>query len=342
MKQSCGVIVSLDSNGQALIHPGLLRKDDEAAIRAAHEGRTDSAASHDQPEGTREPEAAYSAALMQSLTTVKTAAIAAELARQPRIALATIVYTMILQEFSFELESYKWHSSLQLSMTHTDLREAEDSTPGKVLSEMRQSLRAQLPAGAELWKWCLGRSEETLLSFLAFVTAKSVNAIQIKGQSDHALRLAHANALAQSLNTNMNCWFVPTAENFFNRISKPQIADALAAVGKPANTAKLNLKKAQLAAAAESEVAGTGWLPEPRSHPGGDHRMTIKAQTSEGPPSLVFFRSAEEERRIFFLLCDYLSRRAPPRIRRLISLELQNLAGDDREPAICAYSQPPQ
>jgi ParB family chromosome partitioning protein len=70
----------------------------------------------------------------------------------------------------------------------------------------------------------------------------------------------------------MNRWFVPTAENFFNRISKPQIADALAAAGKPADTAKLNLKKAQLAAAAESEVAGTGWLPEP---------VRIPAETTE-------------------------------------------------------------
>ena len=263
VKQSCGVIVSLDSNGQARIHPGLLRKDDEAAIRATHEDRTDGEASNDQPEGTLEPGAGYSAALIQSLTTVKTAAIAAELAQQPRLALATVVYTMILQEFGFELDSYKWHSSLQLSMTHTDLREAEDSAPGKALSELRQCLRTQLPAGAELWKWCLGRSEETLLSFLAFVTAKSVNAIQIKGQSDHALRLAHADGLAQALHINMNRWFMPTAENFFNRISKPQIADALAAAGKPADTAKLNLKKAQLSAAAESEVAGTGWLPEP-------------------------------------------------------------------------------
>ncbi len=263
VKQSCGVIVSLDQDGKARIHPGLLRKEDEAVIRSAREDHTDGDTPKDQAEGLPVPETGYSAALIQSLTTVKTAAIAAELARQPHIALATIVYTVILQEFSFELESYKWHSSLQLSMTHTDLREAEESTPGKVLSELRQSLRTQLPAGAELWKWCLVQSEETLLSYLAFVTAKSVNAIQIKGQSDHALRLAHADTLAQSLNINMNRWFVPTAENFFNRISKPQIAEALAAAGKPADAPKLSLKKAQLAAAAESEVAGTGWLPEP-------------------------------------------------------------------------------
>ena len=67
--------------------------------------------------------------------------------------------------------------------------------------------------------------------------------------------------------------------------------------------------------------------------------MTCNAETSEGTPSLVFFRSAEEESRIFCLLYDYLNRRASPRIRPLLSMELQNLAGDDREPAIRAYPQ---
>jgi hypothetical protein len=67
--------------------------------------------------------------------------------------------------------------------------------------------------------------------------------------------------------------------------------------------------------------------------------MTGKAETSEGTPSLVFFRSAEEESRIFFLLYEYLSRRAPPSIRPLLSMELQNLAGDDWELATFADPQ---
>lgn len=170
---------------------------------------------------------------------------------------------MILQEFRFELDSYKWHSCLQLSSTHTDLREAEESLPGKALSELRQSLRMQLPSGAELWPWCLAQSQETLLSFLAFSAATAINAIQIKRLSGDALRLAHANTLGTALQIDMTRWFAPTSENFFGRISKPQIAGALAEAGKPADTGKLNLKKAQLAAAAETEVAGTGWLPEP-------------------------------------------------------------------------------
>ncbi len=267
LKQICGVIVAIDSNGKVRLHQGLLRKEDEAATRAdiQAEDRASIEAGTSGGDAAESSDAAtgYSAALIQSLTTTKTAAIAAELANQPRIALATVVYTMILQEFRFELDSYKWHSCLQLSATHTDLREAEESLPGKALSELRQSLRMQLPSGAELWNWCLAQSEATLLSFLAFSAATAINAIQIKGQSDAALRLAHADTLGKALNVDMNRWFAPTAENFFGRISKPQIADALAAAGKPADTGKLNLKKAQFAAAAETEVAGTGWLPEP-------------------------------------------------------------------------------
>jgi hypothetical protein len=67
--------------------------------------------------------------------------------------------------------------------------------------------------------------------------------------------------------------------------------------------------------------------------------MTRKAETSEGTPSLVFFRSAEEERRIFFLLFDYVNSHAAPSIRPLLSVELQNLAGDDRDSQTRACAQ---
>ena len=69
--------------------------------------------------------------------------------------------------------------------------------------------------------------------------------------------------------------------------------------------------------------------------------MTGKSETSEATPSLVFFRSAEEERRIFCLLHDYLSRRGKPHIRSVLSLELRNLADNDRERALCSPAQRP-
>ena len=263
-KQTAGVVLSLDENGQIQLHQGLMRKEDEAALRSQVQAQQIHAGDADTSTPATEEDPGYSAALVQSLTTVKTAAIAAELAQQPRIALATVVYTLLLREFGFELRDYRFRSALQLSITAANLREVEDSAAGRKLSELRQGLLVQLPnADQDLWDWTLNQSESMLLRCLAYCAATAVDAIQIKGQEDNNLRLAHADRIARALNCDMACWFTPTADNFFGRISKPQIAAALREAGKPAENETLALKKAQLAAAAETKIAGTGWLPEP-------------------------------------------------------------------------------
>lgn len=62
----------------------------------------------------------------------------------------------------------------------------------------------------------------------------------------------------------MKAWFTPTAANYFGRISRPQILDALReARNTPPAPAWEKLKKADLAAVAERETSGTGWLPLP-------------------------------------------------------------------------------
>jgi len=56
----------------------------------------------------------------------------------------------------------------------------------------------------------------------------------------------------------------PTAENYFGRISKPAIIDALKeAKGTAIAPAWEKAKKGDLAAIAEREIDGTVWLPAP-------------------------------------------------------------------------------
>lgn len=56
----------------------------------------------------------------------------------------------------------------------------------------------------------------------------------------------------------------PTADNYFSRISKPQILEALReAKGTAPAPAWEKLKKSELAALAEREIEGRNWLPEP-------------------------------------------------------------------------------
>ena len=57
-------------------------------------------------------------------------------------------------------------------------------------------------------------------------------------------------------------WWQPIADGYFNRIKKEQIVEALSEVGEDKNLAELaKLKKADLAAEAEKQLAGSRWLP---------------------------------------------------------------------------------
>ena len=61
----------------------------------------------------------------------------------------------------------------------------------------------------------------------------------------------------------MGKWFKPTAENYFGKVSKAQILEALREANGSIAPAWADMKKADLAALAERQIAGSGWLPEP-------------------------------------------------------------------------------
>jgi ParB family chromosome partitioning protein len=58
-------------------------------------------------------------------------------------------------------------------------------------------------------------------------------------------------------------WWQPTAANYFGRIRKDQILQAIQeATGAPVKERLRTLKKQDLAAEAEKSVNGTRWLPD--------------------------------------------------------------------------------
>jgi len=58
-------------------------------------------------------------------------------------------------------------------------------------------------------------------------------------------------------------WWQPTAANYFVRIKKDQILQAIQeATGAPVKERLRSLRKQGLAAEAEKSVTGTRWLPE--------------------------------------------------------------------------------
>ena len=69
--------------------------------------------------------------------------------------------------------------------------------------------------------------------------------------------------IARELALDMAKWFTPTADNYFGKITKPGILQALTDAGRSIAPAWQKTKKAELISIACREIDGTGWLPEP-------------------------------------------------------------------------------
>lgn len=243
--QIAGAVVSVDSSGEVDVTRGLVRPEDAPQSSPAKSM-------------SRDPDA-LPASLTESLTAERSAALSASLMNAPDLALAAVVHAFALDVFYREPSS-----CLDISLHVQSLKQAEGSKAADAIEAAREHWRERLPSdSADLWNWCLTQLSGSLLELLAFCAAQSVDAVIVPKRSD-AGRLAHADALAKALAFDMATWFRPTAENYFARISKPQMLEALAeAKGVPPAPAWSAMKKGELAQLAAREIAATGWLPKP-------------------------------------------------------------------------------
>jgi len=74
-------------------------------------------------------------------------------------------------------------------------------------------------------------------------------------------QIDHSHELADALILDISNWWQPTAETYLGRVSKEQIVEALREADKFRPYDVADMKKAQLAAHAEKQLAGSGWLP---------------------------------------------------------------------------------
>lgn len=82
--------------------------------------------------------------------------------------------------------------------------------------------------------------------------------------------VARADRLAQAVSLDLAAaGWAAAVDNYFGRVSKPRILEAVREAKEPTAAERIaQLKKAKMAAEAETQLAGTGWLPEPLCMPG--------------------------------------------------------------------------
>lgn len=251
---TAGAIIALCHNGGVQVERGLLRKEDARKAKAEASSDADTA-----------PAVSLSAKLVEDLTAQKSAAIGAELIRQPDIALASVVHTLALDTL---YRTAGVDSCLELRINqpylHGGLAQPESCKALSALDEQRDSWAERLPSNpAGLWEWCLDQKRGELLKLLAAIAAASVNTVQAKADRLDSARLQHGNVLAQALNVDMAKWFTPGEANYFSRINRASILASIDEAKGGHGPALDKMKKADLASRAEDMVADTGWLPEP-------------------------------------------------------------------------------
>ncbi len=268
VKAAAGAIVTIDRNGEAVIHRGLLREAEAKALRTLEklrQGFSDpDTANDDEGEEDEQPKAAaISDRLAQRLSAHRTAALQIEVARHPQVALAAVVHGMV-QTVLQESRYGRSRDSLPLGVGLKVQDRLEGMAPdwpeslaAVALRELQQAAGEALPEdSAELFAALLAKPQDELVRLLAVCVASTVDVV-----TPRAVPHQPGEELAQAAGLDMAALWQPTAEGYFKHVSKAMTLDAVGEYAPQHVTRLAKLKKADIASEAERLVNGTGWMP---------------------------------------------------------------------------------
>ncbi len=268
VRAAAGAIVTIDRNGQAVIHRGLMREAEAKALRTLERLRQgfcgEDAENDDEGETADATQApAMSDRLAQRLSAHRTAALQIEVARHPQVALAALVHGMV-QTVLHGSHYGPSHDALPLGVSLKVQDRLEGMAPdwpqspaAVALRELQQAWGGKLPEdSAELFAALLAMEQGELVKLLAVCVASTVDVV-----TPRAMAHQPGAELAQAVGLDMAAWWKPSAEGYFKHVPKAAILDAVGEF-EPDSVNRLGkLKKADIASEAERLANGTGWMP---------------------------------------------------------------------------------
>ncbi|WP_027806969.1 MULTISPECIES: ParB N-terminal domain-containing protein [Burkholderia] len=265
MRAVAGAIVTLDREGEAVIHRGLLREAEAKALRTLEKLRQDfsvgDGANDEEDHDAEAPKpASLSDRLAQRLSAHRTAALQIEVARHPHVALAALVHGMV--QTVLQADACGDGLPLGVSLKVQDRLEGmapdvPESPAAVALCELQEVVGEALPQdSADLFAALQAKSQDELVRLLAVCMASTVDVV-----TPRASQQQPGAELAQAVGLDMAAWWKPTAEGYFRHIAKPAILDAVNQYAPEHVTRLSKLKKGDIASEAERLADGTGWMP---------------------------------------------------------------------------------
>jgi ParB family transcriptional regulator, chromosome partitioning protein len=226
-------------------------------------------------EGSDKRRATLSRRLIDELAMQRRDVLALHVASDPGLALDVMVFTLA------DADTHDWRAraatTLRAPVPSGPITgfEAKDAPASTALAELRSGLDESWRAGADATsRFDLFRelSDDSRAAWLGYVVARSLEAsLNMTGER----QLPFQDHLGRLIGIDMAQWWRPTAANYFDRVSKQVILDALTDVGGLELSSRFAaVKKGDLAMSAERVFAGTyitevevrekalAWVPE--------------------------------------------------------------------------------
>ncbi|MGD9471112.1 MAG: ParB/RepB/Spo0J family partition protein [Novosphingobium sp.] len=226
-------------------------------------------------EGSDKRRTTLSKRLVDELAMQRRDVLALHVASDPGLALDVMVFTLA------DADTHDWRAraatTLRAPVPAGPIAgfEAKDAPASMALAELRSGLEESWRAGTDATsRFDLYRAlpDDARAAWLGYVVARSLEAsLNMAGER----QLPFQDHLGRLIGIDMAQWWRPTAANYFDRVSKQLILDALTDVGGLELSSRFaSVKKGDLAMSAERVFAGTyitevevrekalAWVPE--------------------------------------------------------------------------------
>ncbi len=263
MRSTGGVMVSL-RGGDVVYQRGIVLRASEATTAPAGDDSGDGTVTTTET-ASKTKEKGLSAALITCLSAERTLAVMGALVENPTVALALHTHTMTVKVFGSRYAGSLLKTDLTPKRAEllTKAPTAEGSRADRQLGELHAQWEAKLPPEWNTdFTWLLTWEQADVVALLAYCVGQSLDAIQLWPARDGKVG-GELTPLENALDFTLRDWWQPTKANYFGRISKELMSDALVDAGKVAQAASvLKMKKGDAAQLAEDELSASGWVPD--------------------------------------------------------------------------------
>ncbi|HMU20676.1 MAG TPA: ParB/RepB/Spo0J family partition protein [Sphingorhabdus sp.] len=252
IKRESGMILTLGRDGVPTLQPQYFTN--VLVVNSSEEGAVEVVSSGS---GDKPARAAMSQRLGDELAMQRRDVLALHVASDPALALDLFVFILA------DADTYRWSTSPGLTIRGSASSgpahgfEAKDAAATAAIAELRGGLDESWRAGdsiAERFDLFRRLDDEARSAWLGWVVGRTLEAsLNVSGNRGNVFH----DHLGQLTGIDMAAWWRPTAANYFDRVSKAVILEALTDVGGPTLASRFSAsKKGELAASAERIFAG--------------------------------------------------------------------------------------